>query len=94
VYTRWPALAGACRAVHRLLGVGAYVGAFLSLLGVTSLVLLRRLAVLDSLDRWQRWPSYLAVSCAISLGSLPGMRLWLVLLARKVAKLASASISR
>ncbi len=129
VYAFWPALAVAtCRSVYRILGIGAYVGAFLSLLGVvTCLVLFRNLfaslvieifeqmtfsgpcgghvpvlalfclaaALLGSPGSW--WALiklFLAVSGAILLGSTPGVLLWLVLIVRKVAKLASSSVSR
>jgi hypothetical protein len=133
-YTLWPALGvAACRMVYRILGWGAYAGAFLIAAGaLTSLVLFRgwflslfleifegvafsgpcgahggggvgvvialfclAAAVVTSPAAW--WALlklFLAVSLAILLGSLPGLLLWLVLLVRKVAKLASASISR
>jgi hypothetical protein len=129
VYTFWPALVVAsCRSAYRILGIGAFVGAFLSLAGVVvSLVLFRNLlfsmfleifeqmqfsgpcgghaavlalfclaaAVLGSPGSW--WALFklvLAVSGAILLGSLPGVLLWLALIVRKLAKLASNAVSR
>lgn len=129
VYAFWPALAvAACRGAYRILGVGAFVGAFLSLLGVCAcLVLFRNVffslfleifdemtfsgpcgghvpvlalfclaaALLGSPGSWWAIIKLVsAVSGAILLGSLPGVLLWLVLIVRKVAKLASASVSR
>lgn len=43
---------------------------------------------------WALTKLFLAAGAAVLLGSLPGTLLWLALLLRKVAKLASASISR
>lgn len=128
-YTFWPALAVAFgRTVYRILGVGAYVGGALVLVGaMTSLWLFRQLfldlfleifqqmefsgpcgghaaaaallclvaALLGSPGSW--WALiklFLAISGAILLGSVPGFGLLFVLIVRKVAKLASASISR
>lgn len=123
VYAFWPALVVAtCRTVYRMLGIGAFVGAFLSLVGVlASLVLFRNVlfslfleifeqltfsgpcgghvpvlavfclaaALLGSPGSW--WALiklFLVGSGAILLGSLPGVLLWLVLILRKLAKLA------
>jgi hypothetical protein len=133
-YTFWPAFAlAACRSVYRILGWGAYVGAFLIALGVVvSLTLFRHLlgdffveiftsaslsgpcgghaggpaALLIALiclvggvvsspaSWWALIKLFLAVSAAVLLGSLPGVLLWLVLIVRKVVKVASASVSR
>jgi hypothetical protein len=129
VYMFWPALVVAtCRSVYRMLGIGAFVGAFLSLAGVVvSLVLFRNVlfsmfleifqqmqfsgpcgghvpvlalfclaaAVLASPGSW--WALiklFLAISGVILLGSLPGVLLWLALIARKLALLASKAVSR
>jgi hypothetical protein len=133
-YTFWPALAvSACRMVHRLLGWGAYVGAFVALGGVlSSLVLFRHVfaslvldifrnasmsgpcgahgggaagvvialfclaaAVAGSPGSWLALVElFLALGGAILLGALPGMLIWLVLIARKLAKLAKQGVSR
>ena len=133
-YTFWPAFALAtCRMVYRILGWGAYVGAFLIALGVVvSLTLFRHLigdsfieiftsasmsgpcgghaggaaAIVIALiclasgivsspaSWWALFKLFLAVSAAVLLGSLPGVLLWLVLIVRKVVKVASASVSR
>jgi hypothetical protein len=129
VYAFWPALSvAACRGVYRILGVGAYVGAFLCLLGVvTCFVLFRNVlfsmfidifeamtfsgpcgahaaglaifclaaAVLGSPGSW--WALLkllLALSGMTLLGCVPGVLLWLALIARKVARLASTRVSR
>lgn len=129
VYAFWPAVAvAACRSVYRILGIGAFVGAFLSVLGImASVVLFRNVlfslfleifeqlqfsgpcgghvpaltlfclaaAVLGSPGSW--WALiklFLAVSGAFLLGSLPGVLLWLVLIARRLARLASSAVSR
>jgi hypothetical protein len=129
VYMFWPALAVAgARVVYRILGVGAYVGGALVLVGaVTSLWLFRQLfldlfveifqkmelsgpcgghaaaaallclvaALLGSPGSW--WALiklFLAISGAILLGAMPGFGLLFVLIVRKVAKLASAAVSR
>lgn len=133
-YTLWPALGvAACRMVYRILGWGAYVGAFLIAAGaLTSLVLFRSwilslfLEIFAAADFsgpcgghagggagavialfclaaaivtspaswWALLELFFVVSLAILLGSLPGVGLWLVLVVRKMAKLASAGISR
>lgn len=129
VYMFWPALVVAtCRSAYRILGIGAFVGAFLSLAGVVvSLVLFRNVlfsmfleifqqmqfsgpcgghvpvlalfclaaAILGSPGSW--WALiklFLAVSGVVLLGSLPGVLLWLALIVRKLATLASKAVSR
>lgn len=129
VYTLWPAVAVAtCRSAYRLLGIGAFVGALLIVLGIlTSLVLFRNVlfslvleifsvlsvsgpcgghvpalalfclaaALLGSPGSWWALAKlFLAISGAIFLGAVPGVLLWLALIMRKLAKLASSAISR
>lgn len=133
-YTFWPAfLLATARAVYRVLGWGAYVGAVLLVLGVVaSLVLFRHplgalvvevfaagsfsgpcgahagggvgaalalvcivMAVVTSPASWWALAKlFLLLSLAVLLGALPGIALWLVLIARKVVRVANARDSR
>jgi hypothetical protein len=132
-YTFWPAcVVTACRVVYRVLGWGAYVGAFLGVVGILVVAVLSRhvfgslvievftsagpmgpcgahaagpaaiLALLCLLGAiatspaslWALCKLFLAAGAVILVGSLPGTLLWLALLLRKVAKLASAGVSR
>jgi hypothetical protein len=133
-YTFWPAfIVAVCRAVYRVLGWGAYVGAALGVLGiVTSLVLFRHvlgalvvevfasgrfsgpcgahagggvgavlalfciiMAVIASPASWWALAKlFLVLSLAVVLGALPGVALWLVLIVRKVVRVAKTGDSR
>ncbi|MES1189223.1 MAG: hypothetical protein ABUL60_35740 [Myxococcales bacterium] len=61
---------------------------------VLALLCLLGAIVTSPASLWALAKLFLAVGAAVLLGSLPGTLLWLALLLRKVAKLASAGVSR
>jgi hypothetical protein len=61
---------------------------------VLALLCLLGAIVTSPASLWALAKLFLAVGAAVLLGALPGTLLWLALLLRKVAKLASAGVSR